>query len=327
MNETTPSGRVLLVGSSQTLSTVTATLNGGPWSCDTVDSPRAAHRALRDDPAFDMVVLAPGQTLEAYSELCRAIKFDTRTSFISVICLLPTGQGEKAAELFDAGVDDCIRDGATSREMSLRLSKVMRAKQATDCLEDATAVVATLANAIEGKDHYTCGHVERVGSYCVEIGRRVGVNDAGLEALKTGGVVHDIGKVGIPDHVLNKPGKLTDEEMAIMRRHPLIGHDVLKPLRTFRAVLPIVRWHHERPNGTGYPDGLKGDELPLLPRIAAVADCFDALATDRPYRSAFPMEKCKEILTESGEKGDLDSVLVNALFDILDQGIIITRAA
>ncbi|HEX2973920.1 MAG TPA: HD domain-containing phosphohydrolase, partial [Tepidisphaeraceae bacterium] len=140
------------------------------------------------------------------------------------------------------------------------------------------------------------------------------------------GVVHDIGKVGIPDHILNKPGKLTDEEFAIMQRHPAIGYDILKPMRTFHAVLPIVRWHHEKPNGKGYPDGLKGDELPLLARITAVADCFDALSTDRPYRPALPLAKCRAILQESGEKGDLDMELVRVLFAILDEGMQLNSA-
>jgi len=139
--------------------------------------------------------------------------------------------------------------------------------------------------------------------------------------LKTGGVVHDIGKVMVPDQILNKPGKLSDEEMKIMQRHPVIGYEILQPLRSFREVLPIVRWHHERPNGTGYPDGLKGDDLPLLPRIAAVADVFDALSTDRPYRAAFSMEKCTAMLKEEARRENLDPALVEVMLQILDAGL------
>lgn len=199
----------------------------------------------------------------------------------------------------------------------------MRLKQATDLLEDASAVVLALANAVEGKDAYTCGHVERVGTYSVQIGKRMGLSEDDLSALRTGGAVHDIGKIGIPDQILNKPGKLTEEETQVMQRHPMIGYDILKPLRTFQAVLPIVRWHHEKPNGGGYPDGLKGEEIPLLARIAAAADVFDALATDRPYRAAFPIAKCVEILREFVGKGELDEGVVGVLVGILEEGMMV----
>ena len=134
-------------------------------------------------------------------------------------------------------------------------------------------------------------------------------------------MVHDIGKVAVPDHILNKPGKLTDEEMQIVRRHPVVGHDILRSLRTFRDVVPIVRWHHERPNGRGYPDGLKGDELPLLPRIVAVSDWFDAMSTDRPYRPALPVVDCKDIMARSAECGDLDAPLVGIFVGILEESL------
>ncbi|MEI8195830.1 MAG: HD domain-containing phosphohydrolase, partial [Phycisphaerae bacterium] len=148
----------------------------------------------------------------------------------------------------------------------------------------------------------------------------VGLEAEALETLTLGAILHDIGKIGVPDHILNKPGKLTDEEMAIMRQHPVIGYDILKPLRTFRAVLPIIRWHHERPNGRGYPDGLQSPEIPLLARITAVADVFDALATDRPYRPALPLEKCRAILLEEGTGGNLDMDLVRVLLKLVGTG-------
>jgi putative two-component system response regulator len=152
--------------------------------------------------------------------------------------------------------------------------------------------------------------------YSVEIGKRVGVDATGLSVLKIGGVVHDIGKVLISDHILNKPGRLSEVEMELVKRHPIIGHDILQPLRTFRDVLPIVRWHHEQPNGKGYPDGLQGDQFPLLPRIVAIADRFDALSTHRPYRPPISPSKCREILTTAAENDDIDPSLVAVLFDI-----------
>ncbi len=283
-----------------------------------VEGVRSALQLLRDPShRVEMVILIPGAALSAMRELCRTIKFDKRTSHLSVVCLLPAGQADQAADFFESGADDCIRGEAAAREISIRLERAMRAKRAFDTLEAADAVIHSLANAVEGKDAYTCGHVERVGEYAVEIGRRMGLDETQLQALRYGGVVHDIGKVGIPDHILNKPGKLTDEEMEIMRRHPVIGYDILKPLRTFRDVLPIVRWHHEKPNGRGYPDGLKGEAIPLTARIIAVADVFDALSTDRPYRKAFDMEKCLAILNEDAANGNLDQEVVDVLIQIV----------
>jgi putative two-component system response regulator len=321
------SGRVLLVGCEQDLPRLASIVDANSWALTTAHSPRDALRCVREDPAIDIVILVPGESVGPYLELCRSIKFDRRSGYMSVVLILPVQHADLMCNAFEAGADDCICANALDRELLLRLLKAMRVKRATDSLEDSAAVILALANAIEGKDHYTCGHVERVGMYAVAIGREVGVDPEGLTALKTGGVVHDIGKIGIPDQVLNKPGKLTDEEMEIMRRHPVIGYDILQPLRTFRTVLPIVRWHHERPNGEGYPDRLKNEQIPLLAKITAVADCFDALSTDRPYRPAFALPKCRSILEESAARGELDGDVVKALFHILNAGGFLAEAA
>ena len=313
-------GRVLIVGSEPALAEISGVVNDLPWTCILSHSVREALRLLREDAAVDMVVLVPGDAVDPYLELCRTIKFDKRTGFMSVIAILRPQYAHRGESAFDAGADDLACTSAPRRETVQRLLRALRVKRATDQLEDSAAVLTALANAIEGKDHCTCGHVERVGAYCVGIGRRLGVCDDELAALKTGGVVHDIGKIGIPDQILNKPGKLTDEEYAVIKRHPVIGYDILKSLRTFRLVLPIVRWHHERPNGTGYPDGLAGADLPLLPRITSVADVFDAISTDRPYRKALPLDQCRSILMGDAEKGWLDMDIVKVFCEILNAG-------
>jgi putative two-component system response regulator len=317
-----PIGRLLVVDATGDVwPRVRELTAGGRWDVSRVESDNAALRHLRADPTIDLLLLAPGELLGGPKELCRCVKLDARTSRTSVIFLLPPRHADASPEAFEAGADDCVLTSAPWREIQARLDRALRVRRATSCLEDSAQVITALAAAIEGKDQYTCGHVERVGAYAVEIGRRVGVDNATLEALKVGGVVHDIGKVAIPDHILNKPGRLTEAEMAVMRRHPVIGHDILKPLRTFRQVLPIVRWHHERPNGRGYPDGLSGDEIPLPARIASVADCFDALITDRPYRSAFPIATCREVLQRNADNGDLDANLVQTMLEMLDDGL------
>ena len=272
---------------------------------------------LRAGLEADLLVLVPHEDIAAHRESCRNIKFDERTHRLSVIFLLSPAHLDRAADLFDCGADDCVSLQAQHREIQLRLRNAVRAKLATDSMENAETMILSLARAIEGKDTYTCGHVERVGTYSEQIGRKIGLDESDLTALRTGGIVHDIGKVGIPDQILNKPGKLTDEEFTIIKRHPIIGHDILKPMRTFADVLPIVRWHHEKPNGKGYPDGLSGEEIPMLARIAAVADWFDALITDRPYRKAFELPECFRMLREGAERGELDPKLVEVLAQIV----------
>jgi putative two-component system response regulator len=314
-------GHVLVVSRGAPTDLAASLLSEPGWRCRRAWSPTEALRALREDPSFDLVLIASGRDLSVFLELCRSVKFDVRFSFVSVVFVMGDDSASEREKAFEAGADDCIPAGASVRENMLRLRKAVHLKRATDSLEDSQAVIEALATAVEGKDRYTCGHVERVAEYSMELGRRLKLGGTEMTILKTGGVVHDIGKVGVPDHILNKPGKLDDEEFAIMRRHPAIGHDILKPLRTFHAVLPVVRWHHERPNGRGYPDGLGGDDLPILPRIVAVADCFDAMSTDRPYRPAMPLEKCRAILLQNGECGDLDGDLVKLMLEIIDASV------
>ncbi|MBU0718526.1 MAG: HD-GYP domain-containing protein [Planctomycetes bacterium] len=311
----TDSGKVILVGPPLTTAQFEDYLSTSAWDCTRFDTPRGVLRQIRGDSTIDLVILIPDDVIDPYINLCRDIKFDRRTAFICVIFVMPAEYAEGYLDVYQAGVNECIRLPASREEILLRLLNALRAKRATDSLEDATAVITSLAAAIEGRDAYTHGHVERVAVYSVEIGKRMGVVAAELDTLKFGAIVHDLGKIAIPDSILNKPGKLDDLEMELIKRHPVIGYDILRPSRTFHEVLPIVRWHHERPNGTGYPDRLEGDDLPLHPRIVAVADVFDALATARPYRPALPPSKCEEILVQSGEKGELDARLVEVLLD------------
>jgi len=312
-------GRVLVVGPDECTAPIINAMTVHRWHCLRQPTPRGVLTRVRLDPDLDAVLLAPLAEVGPYIELCRHIKFDARTAFVAVIFLLPADQAARRAEVFAAGADDCIQSSASEEEIALRLTNAWRLKRATDSLEDATTVITSLANAVEGRDAYTRGHVERVAAYCKEIGRRLGLGDRELHVLEIGGIVHDIGKIAVPDQVLNKPGRLTPEEFELMKRHPVVGYDILQPLRTFRRVLPLVRWHHERPNGTGYPDGLIDKALPLLPRIVAVADVSDALSTARPYRPAFSPVQCRAILKEAAEKEDLDPRLVQILFEILDE--------
>ncbi len=314
-------GHLLLVTDGAPPEAVMKVIGKESWRYLIATDVERAFYAVRTEGPIDVVVLCPGsEDVGAHLLLCREIKLEPSTAFISVVFVSESANEGHRTQAFEAGADGFIHLPASDEEMLARLRNAVRAKHATDSLEDANIVVTSLANAVEGRDKYTCGHIERVAMYAVEIGKHFDLTTDELNALRIGAMVHDIGKVSVPDQILNKPGRLDDDEMRLMQRHPLVGYDILQPMRTFRTALPIVRWHHERPNGTGYPDGLGGEDLPLQPRIVAVADCFDAISTDRPYRSAMPMSKCKDLLRELAEKDDLDPKVVGVLLDILAQG-------
>jgi len=159
-------------------------------------------------------------------------------------------------------------------------------RQFTNDLERAESVLFALAKSIEGKDPYTEGHCERLSNYSVALGQLLALNSEQLTALRRAGTVHDIGKVAVPDAVLLKNGPLSNEERKIMQEHPVVGERICAPLRSFKHVLPIIRHHHEKFNGSGYPDGLKGGGIPLTARVLQVVDVYDALTTERPYKRA-----------------------------------------
>jgi HD-GYP domain-containing protein (c-di-GMP phosphodiesterase class II) len=159
-----------------------------------------------------------------------------------------------------------------------------------------------LAEAIEAKDPYTKGHCGRVAAYSLVLAKEAGYPEDGLETLEFGAFLHDIGKIGIRDAVLLKPGPLDDSEWLHMREHPVKGHDIASKIEMLHPIMPAVRNHHERWDGTGYPDGMVGDDIPLAARIVAIADAYDAMATDRPYKKALPLEECEAILRKTGGK-------------------------
>lgn len=184
--------------------------------------------------------------------------------------------------------------------------------------ENTKNLVVTLANVIEAKDKYTDGHTRRVGMISRKLGEKLGLSGEKLNFLETAGIIHDIGKVGVPENILNKPGKLTDEEFDIIKKHSEIGETIIRPLGSLQECLSPVRHHHEKLNGSGYPDGLKGDEISIETRILCVADIFDALYSDRPYRDKMPISKIKEILLQDTQKGCLDEKVVHALYEMID---------
>lgn len=277
-----------------------------------VEDGESALRAIEDEDPFDLVlldVMMPG--LSGY-EVCERIKGNPETHLLPVVMITALDKTEDKVRGLGAGADDFIHKPFDRAELLMRVKSCIRLKRLTSDLETAEAILIALSNAIEAKDAYTEGHAERVAHYSVEIGREMDLPAESLRQLRLGGLLHDIGKIGIPETILNKKGPLNGEEWQLMRRHPEIGDRICAPLQSLRDIRPLIRSHHERMDGTGYPDGLSGEEIPVEARIICLADIYDALATTRSYKRAFPRERCLEILREEAENGHLDPGVVSA---------------
>src|SRR6185369_7984629 len=276
-------GRVLVVDDVEAnRSLVTALLTRDGYRVDAAASGAAALECVRRDPP-DLVLLDVMMPAPNGFDVCRALKADAGTRLIPVVLITALQQSEDRIKGFEAGADDFISKPFNAHELRARVRSLLRLKRYTDDLDSAESVILSLALTIEARDGYTEGHCERLARYATTLGRRIDLGDEDVRVLERGGYLHDIGKVGIPDAILLKPGRLTPAELAGMQQHAVIGDRLCGELRSLRQVRPIVRHHHERQDGTGYPDGLSGDAIPLFAQIIAIVDVFDALTTERPY--------------------------------------------
>src|SRR4051812_37558659 len=244
--------------------------------------------------------------------VCRRIKGAAQTRLLPVVACCDGGAEATVAAL-DAGADQVMTFPPARAELHARVRAALRTRLATDRLEDTSQVIFALANAVEAKDAYTEGHTERVGALAVETGRLAGLDEETQEALRQGGVLHDIGKIGIPNEIINKAGLLSPKERIVMNKHPLIGERICEPLKSLRALLPIIRWHHEKLDGSGYPDGIKGDAFPVPAQILQLSDIYDAITTDRPYHRARTRASAVEFLHTEASKGWRDHDLVRLI--------------
>lgn len=252
-------------------------------------------------------------------EVCRIVKSAPETRLTPVILITGAADTADRLEGIEAGADDFLTKPVNPHELRARVRALSRVKQLIDELDSAEAAFMTLALTIEARDPTTNGHCERLARYAVDLGASVGLTGDDLGALHRGGYLHDVGKVGVPDAVLLKPGALTPGELDLMRRHTEIGDALCAPLQSLRRVRPIVRHHHERLDGSGYPCGLRGDEVPLLAQIVAIVDVYDALTTDRPYRRALPHGAAVSELRAGVRAGQYHARFVEAFLDITRQ--------
>ena len=254
-------------------------------------------------------------------EVCRRIKENETTRLIPVVLVTALDDMEAKIKGIESGADDFLTKPPNKMELLARTKSLLNIKKLNDNLTSIEYVLFSMANAVEEKDHYTQGHVKRVSNMAMSLGRKMGLNDTDLRALKIGGALHDIGKIGVPNKILNKPGPLSDEEMAIMQKHPAAGYQICLPLKkNLGPALDVIKQHHEKLDGSGYPDGLTENEISVVARIMAVADIYDALVTDRPYRKAMPMEKAVQILKEEADDNKLDADVVRHLMEIINSG-------
>jgi len=252
-------------------------------------------------------------------ELCRELKGDPATRLIPFVLI--TGLSDSADKLqgIEAGADDFLNKPVLAEELTARVKSLLRVKEFTDELETADSVLCTLGLIVEGRDPYTEGHCERLATRAADLGRHLGLDEDSIVALRRGGFLHDLGKIAVPDEILKKGSNapLTLEEWAIMKQHPVTGENICKPLKSLRLVLPIIRHHHEHADGSGYPDGLRAGEIPLLPRVLQVVDVYDALRTARPYKPALSHDDAAQTMRVEARQGLWDAELVNEFFSML----------
>lgn len=279
------------------------------------DGHAALDRILDRKP--DLVILDNYMPGISGHEICADIKSRHETRLIPVVMLTAYTDSEDKVASIEAGADDFVNKPFKPIELTTRIKSLLKVKFMNDELDSAERVLFALASAIEAKDRYTQGHTERVSHYAFVLGKHLGLSNDEQNALFKGGILHDIGKIAVPDAILNKPNRLTADEFETIKMHSDRGEKICQPLKSIKSALSVIRHHHEKMDGSGYPDQLQGAEIPLVARIMAVVDVYDALTTDRPYRAAFSQHEAFAIMTEEADKGWWDQGILNEFKEII----------
>ena len=298
-----PAGKVLVVDDeAANVQLLTTLLTREGYAVVTASNGEEALGAVaRESPDLVLMdVLMP--KLNGY-QVCEQLKKNDATRLTPVVLVTALNEREGKIRGINSGADDFLTKPINAHELKARVRSLVRLKRYTDDLDSAESVILSLALTIEARDTYTDGHCQRLAAYATALGARLNLSDEDMAALHRGGFLHDIGKVGIRDAVLLKPARLTAAEYEDVKRHTVIGDRLCGELRSLRQVRPIVRHHHERLDGSGYPDGLSGDAIPLLAQIMGVVDVYDALTTDRPYKSARSPERAYDALLLEVDRG------------------------
>ena len=251
-------------------------------------------------------------------EVCRIIKSREKTRMIPVVMVTAMDDLDSRIKAIEAGADDFITKPPNKLELLTRTKSLIRLKHLNNRLINIENVLFSLANAVEAKDACTQDHTRRVSWLAVELGKRMTLGDSEIKALHFGGILHDIGKIGIPDELLNKPANLTADEWKIIETHPEIGYRICQPLKaTLGGALEVIRHHHEKLDGSGYPDGLMGEDISTVARIMSVVDIYDALTTIRPYHARKSLQEAIGILREDADRNLVDGKIVEKLAELV----------
>lgn len=253
-------------------------------------------------------------------DMVAKLKESVDTRLIPTIMLTGLFDFDNKVKALEVGVDDFLGKPFNRVELITKVRALLKTKMYIDQLENAETVIFSLALAIEGRDPYTNGHCHRLSDYGMKLAKKIGLGEWDIDAVRKGGVIHDIGKIAVPDSILLKPGKLTPEEYEIMKIHPEAGENICKPLKSLHHVLPIVRSHQERWDGSGYPDKLVGTQIPITARIIAVVDFYDALMTVRPYKRALDVKECLAIMSQETQEHKWDPNLMQVFQEMIISG-------
>lgn len=276
------------------------------------DQQGAEQACLRIRP--DLVLLHDTLADISGYELCKKLKAGAVHDTTPVVLVMPSAGPDGVPKSHQAGADDFWGLPTSRWEALSRIHSLLQMRTYID--EQAKSVLLSLAQSIDAKDRNKVGHSERLSEYAVQLGESLDLTEEDLETLRVACLLHDIGKIAVPDAILTKPGPLTPEERMVMKQHPVIGENICAPLKSLRRVLPIIRHHHERMDGSGYPDGLRGYCIPLKARILQIADIYDALVNDRPYRDALSPDNALSVLIGEARCGWLDAPLVRRFCEI-----------
>ena len=264
-------------------------------------------------------VVMPG--LDGFA-VCAQIKNNPATRLIPVVLVTGLGNSGDRVRGIEVGADDFLSKPYVVAELIARVRSLLRTKSFIDQLERVESVVTTLALSIEARDPYTSGHCGRLSRMGATLGASLGFSDREVDAIRLAGTLHDIGKVAVPDAILLKRGLLTPDERRVIEEHPVRGWEICRPIKSFGLVLPIIRHHHERQDGSGYPDGLVGDAVPMTAQALQVVDVFDALTSDRPYRQAVPASEALAMIDVEVDRGWWNADIVRAFSAMVATGAI-----
>jgi cyclic di-GMP phosphodiesterase len=305
-----PAGKILVVDDeSANVELLKTLLKGEGYTVVTAsDGQQALEMVEREHP--DLVLMDVRMPKLTGFEVCDHIKQNKATRLTPVVLITALAERQDRIQGINAGADDFLTKPLNQHELRARVRSLVRLKRYTDDLDSAESVILSLALVIEARDAYTDGHCQRLAAYATALGTALGLTDEEQAALYRGGYLHDVGKIGIPDAVLLKAGKLSAEEYEQIKLHPVIGDRLCGGMRSLRQVRSIVRHHHERLDGSGYPDCLKGDAIPLLAQIMGIVDVYDAITTDRPYKRAQAPQRAFEELKSEVKRGWRRSDLV-----------------